>query len=677
MGWLGGDSKSVSPFDLTERDLEWLARSYITPKDALEAGLYRVDTITGSQEVGKKPAATRNFAGIIFPYFHPLTGHQRERILRRDEPDNDNGKEKGKYIGPPGRTNIFYIPVGVKRGWMVDASIPVVFVEGEKKCLAMWRIARENGVDSGPLFIPIGLRGVWGWKGRIGIKELPNGGHEPELGPINDFSFFEWKSREVIILFDSNIHSSNLRTSESVMAARTRLAQHLHFLLDAKVFYSEMTREHFECGINGPDDLAGLEGPRAVLKLLADRRPAFERIKVERERLTPEQRKAQADTLRRAAGKSPDALAADIFGRKAAKHLLRLWAQAGFESEDVHLLIAWEVIAQGRDSVDYSYADLYELLYSTDGTEIEQTNTGGHTLKSSCRKKLSERIARFEARQAEIGITFAYPVPGKLDESHNPVLSHVDLYSRQFIAEIEILAESLPGYARGKKEARNKAVISFISQKSGLEYIRKQPLRKNRSKQIADGLQRVKGNLKATLKRMEDRGDPICEQWLQVMEILPPGLIDFIKQKAIEEYEAGRSGDLIRKKHEVTPQAAEKGRASQLPGPAIAVREGLEAKRGVTLKQATNATESTYHSTCFEKTCTILQLARDRGTLDIELWDRACGRVENGSTNERLFMFESLPRSCKTKRNRGQKQFGMQTVSEALLKKNRIQEDCQ
>ena len=574
MNFLGSESKSVSPFDLTERDFEWLARSYITPEDALEAGLYRVDTTTGSQEVGRKPTATRNFAGIIFPYFHPLTGYERERILRRDEPDTESGKEKGKYIGPPGRTNIFYVPVGVTRELMVNPGIPVVFVEGEKKCLAMWRIARDNCSDNMPLFVPIGLRGIWGWRGRIGQRELSNGGHESAFGPISDFSFFEWKGREVTILFDSNIHSSKLRTSESILAARTRLAQHLRFLLGAKVFYSEMTRDHLERGINGPDDLAGLEGPRAVLKLLAECRPAFEGLKVERERLTPEQRKARADMLRRAAYKSPAALAADIFGRKAAKLLLRLWVQAGLASEDVHLLITWEAMAQGRDSVDYSYGELYELLYKTDGTEYEQTHNGGHTLKSACRKKLSERIARFEARQAEIGITFAYPIAGKLDENDNPVLSHVDLYSRQFITEIEVLAESLPGYARGKKEARNKAVIRFISEQSGIAYIRKLPPRKNRSKQIADGLQRVNGNLNATLKRMNDRGDSECEQWLQVMEVLPPNLIYFIKQKAIEDYEARRLGDLLSKEHEVTSQATDKRGASQLPEPTMTHRNG-------------------------------------------------------------------------------------------------------
>ena len=587
------------PFRFIERDVQMFEQSYLTLELVLAQGWYRAaDSINGADVISHKPTALKDYNGYVIEYYHPITKLLRESVLRLDNPESDGGK----YRGPYGRTNMFYVPLGVLVEWLKDRSIDVVFVEGEKKALALWRIALENAVDGVPAFIPIGLRGVWGWMGATGNKDLPGGGHERAKGPLNDFDFLDWCGRVVYILFDSNLHSPKPKTSESIRAARRGLSHHLHYTLQAKVFFGEMTLEHFENGINGPDDLAGSPeyGPAAVLQLLDEAIPAVKPTRIEREKPSPEDREAQARALREAAGKSTDALASDVLGGGAARHLLKLWRQAGFVDDEIILLIGWEALAQGCDELDYYYVELYELLYNCDGSHLEQTDTGAHTLKNSCRKTLSDRIARLETKMEQIGIRFADPTPGYLDVNDNTVQSHVTLYSRQYVAECLVLAESLPGYQRGKKAARESAIMKFITEKSGVAYVPKLPPRPNRSKQIADGWKRVQGNMRATIERMADRKDPeevICKTAVEAINEVDPRIIDYIERRARAKFEAEQ-------------------------------RAHAETGFGVTSEECLTDAESTDDFARFEKTCTNPQ-DKERS---LEIWDRLRARHQVGKS---------------------------------------------
>src|SRR5262245_10382379 len=73
--------------NLTEADYEWLARSYIIPELAQRAGIFRVDTITGAEIVGRTPKAGVDYAGLVFSYTWPGEPRPRECRLRRDNPD--------------------------------------------------------------------------------------------------------------------------------------------------------------------------------------------------------------------------------------------------------------------------------------------------------------------------------------------------------------------------------------------------------------------------------------------------------------------------------------------------------------------------------------------------------------------------------------------------------------
>jgi len=520
------DNKA-SPFDLTERDYEDLAGRYIDPETARLNGIYRVDDVDGAEIVGRRFGSDgRRYSGLVIPNYRVGSFNPRSYRLRRDEPDlepHTDGqpgfKEKGKYLWAAGSRLQFYHPFGNKREHLTDTSITAYKIEGEFKAIALKRILAEAGHEC----LVIGIYGAHNWKGTTGKATDANGRREDIHGPVNDFEDVEWKGREVVICRDANF-----RTNPQVNSGMRELAALLH-TLGAVVFYADTPDLE---GVNGLDDLAGLRSPDAVLDVISAAYPAVKTIKTEREKLSPEERKRQADFLRESAVLNTEALAADVLGSRAAKRILQLWAEAGLSDEAVRLLLAWEALGEGRESFDYHYADLYPLLYKCDGSEYEQTETAGRILKSSCRKRLKERIGRLEAEQEAIGLTFAYHTPGKLDELDNPIPSHVDLYSRGYVAEVMILAESLPGYARSKKAARASAFKKFVSEKSGIAYRKKPPKRINRSKQIADGLQVIKGRLAATLKRMQLRGDSLEQQWGAIVEILPQGLIDFIIRRS-------------------------------------------------------------------------------------------------------------------------------------------------
>jgi len=179
--------------------------------------------LTGGEVVGRRNG---NCAGILIPYFHPGSGQLRDYRLRRDLPDLEydaagNLKARQKYLSPPGRSNMLYLVRGVGRLLLNDPALPIIVTEGEFKTLALWRLAHHASPNR-PRFLPLGVSGVYNWRGTIGKTVGPDGSRLDVKGAIPDLDWIRWEWRHVVIAYDADAV-----TKELVRIARSELAAHL------------------------------------------------------------------------------------------------------------------------------------------------------------------------------------------------------------------------------------------------------------------------------------------------------------------------------------------------------------------------------------------------------------------------------------------------------------------
>lgn len=244
--------KNEDDNNLTEQDYKTHAACFIDKTLVAESRLFRVDDLTGSELVGRGRNANVSYEGIAYPYFMPPNyDAAREYRLRRDTPDYDrdsNGeiKETGKYLSPPGRSNMLFIPPGLTEFDFANLRLPCVVVEGEKKALALCRLARFAG--SAFPFMPVGLSGVWNWRGKAGKTTASDGKRVSVKTAIQDLDLIKWSGRDAIILFDTNVN-----TNDSVWKARQALAFELT-RRGASVLFAELPEG---CSVNGIDDYLG------------------------------------------------------------------------------------------------------------------------------------------------------------------------------------------------------------------------------------------------------------------------------------------------------------------------------------------------------------------------------------------------------------------------------------
>ena len=224
-----------------------------------------MDSHTGKEITGH--TSSGDYSGLVFPYFYPGAETPHEYRLRRDSPDLEHRsdgttKERKKYLSPPGRVNLLYFVPGTPEESLSDVNIAIALTEGEKKVLALWRLARHECRQ--PRFLPIGLSGVWNWRGSVGKTLGPSGERTNVKGPIADLDLVQWKGRVVYIVFDSNV-----ATNSSVKAARRGLSNELT-RRGAQVLHVDIPTE---TGVNGVDDFAALSGPERALELFESATP--------------------------------------------------------------------------------------------------------------------------------------------------------------------------------------------------------------------------------------------------------------------------------------------------------------------------------------------------------------------------------------------------------------------
>jgi hypothetical protein len=246
--------------DLTPADYAALETRWIDCDLADAVGLRRVDSLTGGDVVGRKSG---NYAGIVIPYFYPGSSHVREYRLRRDQPDfeydsSGNLKPRQKYLSAPGRANMLYVIPAVERSLLADPELTIVITEGEFKTLALWRLANYQA-SGRSRFLPLGLPGVYNWRGTIGKTTSPDGTRIDVKGTIPDLDWIVWQGRRVVIAYDADAVSK-----EPVRIARLELAAHLRARGGVVGFLEwEIAKG------KGIDDHLAVCGPKIVLDEIA------------------------------------------------------------------------------------------------------------------------------------------------------------------------------------------------------------------------------------------------------------------------------------------------------------------------------------------------------------------------------------------------------------------------
>ena len=244
-------------------DVRKLEESWLTAKIVEQAGIRRVDDSEARKLVGRNGQAGE-YQGLAFPYFLPGEEYVREYRIRRDHPDLEykegKPKQRAKYIDPPGRGNMLYFVRGTLPETLSDTSLPITFVEGEKKTLALHRLATWETTKA--RWLAVGLSGVWNFRGTVGKTNGANGERRDVKGVIADFDRIVWDDRLVYICFDSDIH-----TNPSVEAARRQLANELRIRGAHVRLVTLPNRESAKVGV---DDLLASDGPGIALALFDD-----------------------------------------------------------------------------------------------------------------------------------------------------------------------------------------------------------------------------------------------------------------------------------------------------------------------------------------------------------------------------------------------------------------------
>jgi len=247
-------SADSSPPSLLPKDLAEFEKLRIPTSLLADARIQRVTDAEARSEYGITGPVTHSMSGVLFPYYSPVTGYRTTARLRRDHPEIDDGKPKGKYLAPYGDPRHLYFPPNAQTK-LADLSIPIVLVEAEKSALALTAWSERMSTK----ILPLGTGGCWAWRGVIGKTEDERGERVDVLGPLADLSYCN--DRKVYILFDSNAS-----TNAKVQAARAALAAHLR-QRKCEVLVCELPAVQ---GVNGPDDYIFVCGDDAMAEVLAD-----------------------------------------------------------------------------------------------------------------------------------------------------------------------------------------------------------------------------------------------------------------------------------------------------------------------------------------------------------------------------------------------------------------------
>jgi uncharacterized protein (DUF927 family) len=229
----------------------------VSPDLLEEAHIERVSDEGARERFGICGPASKDMAGIVFPYLSFVSGARVTARVRRDNPEIEGGKPKNKYISAYGDGRHLYFPPDV-REQLNEPNTPIVLVEAEKSVLAVTAWARRTKTA----VIPVGMGGCWGWRGRIGKAAGIHGGSVDVEGPLPDVAVCD--GRTVYLMLDSNAASNS-----NVLRAQAALVREL-VRRGCSVRLCNLPEEP---AINGADDYVGAHGDDAFAQILAHARP--------------------------------------------------------------------------------------------------------------------------------------------------------------------------------------------------------------------------------------------------------------------------------------------------------------------------------------------------------------------------------------------------------------------
>jgi Domain of unknown function (DUF3854) len=239
---------------LTERDLE-LFRRIGVPIDLLEAAcIERVSNRDARARFGIQGPASRDMAGIVFPYCSHITGRRVTARVRRDNSEIEGGRSRNKYVSPFGDPRHLYFPPGAVEK-LRSSETPIVLVEAEKSALALTSWAKRMGMD----LLALGMGGCWSWRGRIGKTEGADGSRVDITGPLPDLSVCD--QRRVFVVMDANV-AGNAKVRQAEKALAISLAERK---CDVQIRHLPSFDD-----VNGPDDLIAIRGDDAMRSVLLE-----------------------------------------------------------------------------------------------------------------------------------------------------------------------------------------------------------------------------------------------------------------------------------------------------------------------------------------------------------------------------------------------------------------------
>ena len=150
---------------------------------------------------------------------------------------------------------------------LADVDLPVIFTEGEFKCIALSCLAHH--LTKHARFVPVGLNGIYGWRGTVGKDHDHNGVRRPIKGVISDIDLIAMRGRLAYIAFDTDAKATTLA---DVRRARTRFAQEL---LERGAVDVRLIEIPAEANAKGIDDVLAAWGPERVLDELIARAQSF------------------------------------------------------------------------------------------------------------------------------------------------------------------------------------------------------------------------------------------------------------------------------------------------------------------------------------------------------------------------------------------------------------------